>query len=86
VVGDIRLKAFRDAQQLIEYLSIRGQKRDLSRQQLRRLVTDAAGLTTTIRPGISADNADAMTYGTLKDWQIQQLRQAIARLIVAPAR
>ena len=81
-VADYRLKAFRDGEQLVEYLNILAERRKLSRAQLRHLVVSGIGLTTTLRAGASADNADAMSFGTLKDWQLQQLRAAIAKLIV----
>jgi hypothetical protein len=80
-VADIRLKAFRDAEQLVEYLSILQQRRNLNREQVRHLVLQAAAFSAGTTTGASADNASALTFSTLKDWQIAGLRQALAKLI-----
>ena len=81
-VADMRLKAFRDAEQLCEYLDILARRRGLNREQLRAMVARAVSIRTGTRAGTSADNADALTFATLKAWQLTALRRALARLIV----
>jgi len=85
-VADMRLKAFRDGEQLCEYLAILARRRRLNREQLRVMVGRALPLAGTVKAGASADNADALVFGRLKAWRIAALRRALADLIVSEAR
>lgn len=82
-VADMRLKAFRDGGQLIEYLKLVERRCGLNREQVRAMVGQAIRLEGSVRAGASADNADALVFGSLKAWQIAGLRRALAELIVA---
>lgn len=82
VVADMRLKAFRDGQQLIEYLVELGKRYRLNREQLKAMVHGAVAIETGRVAGAGADNADALVFGALRAWQIAGLRRAIAELIV----
>jgi len=82
VLADMRLKAFRDGQQLIEYLVELGRRYGLNREQLKAMAHGAVALDTGRVAGAGADNADALVFGALKAWQIAGLRRAIAELIV----
>ncbi|HUW82955.1 MAG TPA: hypothetical protein VMZ31_09170 [Phycisphaerae bacterium] len=81
VVGDMRLKAMRDGQQLIEYMVLLAERKDLRREQIEAMVQKAVQFTAGVRPGAGADNADALRFSTLKAWQISQLRLRLAELI-----
>ena len=81
VVADMRLKAFRDAQQLAEYLRIAARRYGLRRAQLRAMVTGALPIRVSTRPGAGADNADAMVSGKLTADQLSAFRRALALLI-----
>lgn len=80
-VADIRLKAFRDGEQLIEYLALLAGKYNLTRDQVRAVVFAAASMEGGLLPFADADNADAIRFNLLKDWQITGLRRAVAKLI-----
>jgi hypothetical protein len=82
VVADMRLKAFRDGEQLVEYLNLLARRRNLSREQLRHMVQQAVAFTSGAATGASPDNADALVFSTLKDWQLAGLRRELARLIM----
>jgi hypothetical protein len=81
VVGDMRLKALRDGEQIIEYMTILAAKRGLQREQIQAMVLDAVRIEAGRKAGAGADDADALRFSTLKDWQISQLRQRLAELI-----
>jgi hypothetical protein len=81
-VGDMRLKALRDGQQLVEYLKLLAERRGLQREQVRAMVQAALQLQAGTRPGAGADNADALQFGTLQAWQLSELRRCVAELIV----
>ncbi len=81
-VADIRLKAFRDAEQIVEYLNLVERRYKLTREQTRAMVAAALNLKSTIAAGAAADNADALRFGQLKAWQLAELRRALAALIV----
>jgi hypothetical protein len=83
VVADMRLKAFRDAEQIVEYLKIVSDRYGLSRRQLRAMVQRAMPMRAGTRAGAAADNADALTFGRLKAWQLVGLRRALAQLILS---
>ena len=82
VVADLRLKALREGQQLIEYLVELGKRRSLNREQLKAMVHGAVTLEAGRVAGAGADNADALVFGSLKAWQIAGLRRTVADLIV----
>lgn len=82
VVGDMRLKAMREAQQIIEYLTILGQKKNLKREQLKALVMKSISVETQRSVHASMEDADALKGSTLKDWQISELRRNLAELIL----
>jgi len=82
-VADMRLKAFRDAEQLAEYLHIVAARYNLNRRQLRAMVAPAVDLRARTAAGAAADNADALRFGKLTAWQMAQLRRALAELILA---
>jgi len=82
VVADMRLKALRDGQQLVEYLAELARRRGLRREQLRAMVARAVGLRGTVRAGASLENAEAARFATLDAWQIAGLRRKLAELIL----
>ncbi len=81
VVGDMRLKALRDGQQIIEYLVILSDRYRLQRDQVRALVERLVPLSASRADEASLDNAQAARFATLSDWQIAGLRRALAELI-----
>jgi len=81
VVADMRLKALRDGQQLIEYLTLVAERHRLSRQQVKAMVHRAVRFEAGTRAGTSLDNADALEFTTLQAWQLAELRRALAKLI-----
>ncbi len=83
VVADIRLKAFRDGEQLIEYLTLFAERYDLTREQVREVVFRSVTFEAGIAKGAGADNADALRFKTLQSWQLAQLKKALAEAIVA---
>ncbi|MFQ5808540.1 MAG: GDSL-type esterase/lipase family protein, partial [Armatimonadota bacterium] len=85
VVGDMRLKALREAQQIVEYLTILAERRNLQREQIKAMVHRAIDFGAGTRAGAGADNADALQFSTLKAWQISELRRRVAELILGTA-
>ena len=83
VVADMRLKALRDGQQLVEYLVEVARRRGLRREQLRVMVAQAVALAGEVRAGASLENAEAARFASLKAWQIAGLRRRLAELITA---
>ena len=82
VVGDLRLVALREAQQLIESTwNWWGKKKNLSRQQLKEMVLEVMPFEAGRKKGANADNADAMAFTTLQAWQIDRLRARLAGLL-----
>lgn len=81
VVGDMRLKACRDGQQVCEYFSILADRYGLQREQVKAMVFRAVQFSVGTRAGVGADNADALEVSGLKAWQIGGLRRALAELI-----
>ena len=81
VVGDMRLKALRDGQQMVEYLVLLAKRRKLDRQQLKAMLHRAVRMRAGTRAGTGLDNADALQFSTLKAWQIAELRRRLAELI-----
>lgn len=82
VVADLRLKAFRDGQQILEYLTLLAERRHLEREQIQAMIFRAMSLDITRREGASVDNADALQFSTLQAWQISELRRSLAALIL----
>lgn len=83
VVADMRLKAFRDGQQLIEYLTIYAERYNLSRKQVEEVVNRSVPFGVGVEKGAAADNADALHFNSLQAWQIVELKKALAKAIVA---
>jgi hypothetical protein len=83
VVADIRLKSFRDGEQIIEYLTIFAQRYHLTRQQAAAIMLKLVPISAGVDAGAGADNADALHLTNLKDWQIEALKRALATKIVA---
>jgi hypothetical protein len=81
VLADMRVKAFRDGEQLIEYLERVAAKQGLRCEQLAAMVNEFAGLGASKLAGASADNADAVRMGALPDWKIAGLRRGLAEMI-----
>jgi hypothetical protein len=77
----MRVKAFRDGEQLIEYLELVAAKKGLRSEQLAAMVNAFAGLGASKLAGASADNADSIRMRTLPDWKIAALRRALAEII-----
>jgi len=84
VVADLRLKAFRDAEQVCEYLKLVADRYHLNAEQLRAMVLAAVDIQARTAPGAGADNADALAFSRLNAWQLAGLRRALAALIVEP--
>jgi hypothetical protein len=81
VVGDMRLKAFRDGQQLIEYLVILADRHQLEREQVRAMLEKVVAVTAARRDGAPLDDAGATRFSALETWQIAALRRQVAELI-----
>jgi hypothetical protein len=81
VVGDIRLKAFRDGQQLIEYLVILADRHQLQREQVRAMLANVVAVSAGRVDGSSPDDAGAARFSSLQAWQIAALRRQVAELI-----
>ena len=79
-VADMRLKAMRDGEQLIEYLVLVAVKYHLNREQMKAMVGNALQTSMSTRKGAGADDAGAVRFDSLKAWQIAGLRQALASL------
>ncbi|MFH1268659.1 MAG: hypothetical protein ABIK89_23280, partial [Planctomycetota bacterium] len=81
VVADMRLKAFRDGQQLIEYLVLISRRHKLNREQMKFMLHAAVRLDATTRPAARLDDADSTQFPALSPWQLTQLRRHLAELI-----
>jgi len=86
VMGDMRLKALREGQQLVEYLTILAARRGLEREQIKAMLHRAVALEAGTRPGTGADNAEALVFGTMESRQLAELRRRVAELIVGSPR
>jgi hypothetical protein len=82
VLADLRLKAMRDGQQLIEYLVLLSAKRGLNREQLRAMIGKSLEIRSAARPGANPDDADALEQATVQAWQLAELRRNLAKMIV----
>ena len=74
----MRLKALRDGQQLIEYLTMLSGKEDLTREQLRGAVEAMVNVEIGTRGGSGVDDADSQQAVALAAGSIQALRRALA--------
>lgn len=83
VVGDLRLKAMRQAEQIIEYLVLVAKQGKLTREQLAPVVKTALSFKMKRKKGASVDNADAKQGSTVKAWQYSELRRALAELLAS---
>jgi hypothetical protein len=81
VVGDMRLKAFRQGEQIIEYLVMVQKKYKLNREQLKAMVFRAVEIKTDRIKGSGLDNADALKFSAMKGWQIAELRRTLIELL-----
>ena len=82
VIGDLRLKAARDGQQLIEYLELFRSKYALTREQVHALIRERIRYQTVIKAGANADNADALTVSALNARDISDLRRSLVEMVV----
>lgn len=82
VVGDMRLKALRDGQQLIEYLVLLGDRYGLQREQIRAMLEKVIPLSAETT-GVAVDEAGRQRFGVLESWQLAALRRALAELIAS---
>lgn len=76
----LRLKAFRDAQQLIEYLNLLQQRRGWSQDQMRRFVNQYVSLDAQVHKTNEAD-AGTTAYGRLSASGLEMLRMATSKLL-----
>ena len=78
----LRLKAYREAQQLIEYLNLLQQRRGWSQDQMQRFVNQYVDLNAHVTKTNEAD-AGTTAYGRLSASGLETLRTATARLLEA---
>ena len=89
VVADMRLKALRDGQQLIEYLTLLAERRQLTREQIKAMIHDAlrSGGRGRDRPLAVARrpvaDSDGLSLDQLSSWSLCQLRRRIAEMLTA---
>ena len=76
----MRLKAYRDAQQLIEYLNLMKQRRHWSQDQMQRFVNQYVDLRAKVDKA-SEEDAGTTRYGRLSARGLESLRLAIAELL-----
>jgi len=81
VVGDMRLKAFRDGEQMIEYLVLLGKKHGLNRRHLKYLVLDAISPKSGPKEGGYYQGSGDFLKAFSKAWQIQALRMRILEML-----
>jgi hypothetical protein len=86
VVGDMRLKALRDGEQIIEYLVILAARYQLQREQIAAMLEKVLPISASRVNGAGLDDAAAARFSTLEDWQIAALRRTLAELIVSSQR
>ncbi len=78
----MRLKAYRDAQQLIEYLNLLQQRRGWSQDQMRRFVNQYVNLNAQVSKA-NEEDAGTTAYGRLSASGLDSLRLATAILLEA---
>lgn len=81
----MRLKAYREAQQLIEYLNLLQQRRGYSQDQMRRFINQYVDLNAQVNK-TSEEDAGTSSYGRLSAMNLEALRLATAELLKLPAR
>ena len=81
VIGDMRLKAMRDGQQVIEYLALLTARYRLTREQVNALLVNSLSISASQARRASLDDARAGRFSALKDWQLSELRRRLAELI-----
>ncbi len=81
----LRLKAYREAQQLIEYLNLLRQHRHWSQDQLQRFVNQYVDLNAQVNKTNEAD-AGTTAYGRLSALGLEKLKLATAELLTGPSR
>ena len=81
VVADMRLKALRDGQQLIEYLTLLAERRQLTREQIKAMLGEALRPPSRNRTGRPGLDADTIQLDNLSSWQLCQLRRRIAEVL-----
>lgn len=79
----MRLKAYREAQQLIEYLNLLQQRRGWSRDQKQQFVSQYVDLDAEVNK-TSAEDAGTTAYGRLSAAGLETLRLAAATLLAEP--
>jgi len=82
VVGDYRLKALREGQQIIEYMTILGERTGMKREQIDAMLAKSVDISFGWKKGASLEDADAKRAATLRAWEIAQLRKKLAEMIV----
>ncbi|HEY7116656.1 MAG TPA: hypothetical protein VH475_08720 [Tepidisphaeraceae bacterium] len=82
VVADLRLKALRDGEQIVEYLNVLAQRRHLNREQLRAMVGTILPLGARSK-NPNAPTADTDRFVAPKEWQLTALRRGLAELITS---
>ena len=85
VVADIRLKALRDGQQLIEYMAIVADAEELTREQMKDMVQSSLDVRATTASE-TVDDADGTRGAALPHADIQLLRRALAERITSRPR
>ena len=78
----LRLKAYREAQQLIEYLNLLQQQQSWSSQQMRQFINHYVNLDAQVDKTNEAD-AGTTSYGRLSAINIEQLKLAAARILTS---
>ena len=78
----LRLKAYRDAEQLIEYLNLLQDKRGWTRDQTQRFVNQYVDLKSRVNKVNEAD-AGTTAYGQVSAVELETLRIAVAKLMAA---
>jgi hypothetical protein len=81
VVADMRLKALRDGQQLIEYLTLLAERRQLTREQMKVMIHEALRSGGRGRTGRPVADVDGLSLGQLSSWSLCQLRRRIADML-----
>lgn len=76
----MRLKAYREAQQLIEYLNLLQKKQDWSPDQIRRFINQYVDLNAQVHKTNEAD-AGTTAYNRLSATGLETLRLAVAKLL-----
>jgi hypothetical protein len=79
----LRLKAWRDAQQLIEYLQILQRRRGWTQEQMQNFIADYVPLDGEIVK-TNEEDAGTSSYGGVTPLGLESLRRATAQLIAEP--